>query len=83
MSNYIIRMVLKLKLRKVGNSVGVVIPKEALAKMESKEGDTLILSETPDGGFRVTPDKESFADQMAVAEDIANRYRNTLNELAK
>ncbi|QXD24504.1 AbrB/MazE/SpoVT family DNA-binding domain-containing protein [Opitutia bacterium ISCC 51] len=76
-------MVLKLKLRKVGNSIGVVIPKEALAKMESKEGDTLVLSETPDGGFRVTPDKESFADQMAVAEDIANRYRNTLNELAK
>ncbi len=76
-------MVLKLKLRKVGNSVGVVIPKEALNKMDSAEGDTLILSETPDGGFRVTPEKESFADQMAVAEDVANRYRNTLNELAK
>ena len=76
-------MVLKLKLRKVGNSLGVVIPKEALVKMDSKEGDTLILSEIPDGGFRVTPDKESFAEQMAVAEDIANRYRNTLNELAK
>ena len=76
-------MVVKLKLRKVGNSVGVVIPKEALTKMESQEGDTLVLSETPDGGFRVTPDRESFADQMAVAEDIANRYRNTLDELAK
>ena len=76
-------MVLKLKLRKIGNSLGVVIPKEALHKMDTKQGDTLILSETPDGGFRVTPDKESFAEQMAVAEDIANRYRNTLNELAK
>ena len=76
-------MVLKLKLRKIGNSVGVVIPKEALNKMDSKRGDTLVLSETPGGGFRVTPDKESFAEQMAVAEDIANRYRNTLNELAK
>ena len=76
-------MVLKLKLRKIGNSVGVVIPKEALNKMNSKQGDTLVLSETPNGGFRVTPDRESFAEQMAVAEDIANRYRNTLNELAK
>ena len=76
-------MVLKLKLRKVGNSLGVIVPKEALVIMDSKEGDTLILSEIPDGGFRVTPDKESFAEQMAVAEDIANRYRNTLNELAK
>jgi putative addiction module antidote len=76
-------MVLKLKLRKVGNSLGVVIPKKALAKLESGEGDSLIFSESPDGGFRVTPDKENFADQMAVAEDIANRYRNTLDELAK
>jgi putative addiction module antidote len=76
-------MILKLKLRKVGNSLGVVIPKEALKKLDSGEGDTLLLSESPDGGFRVTPNKENFADQMAVAEDIANRYRNTLNELAK
>ncbi|MBC9888789.1 MAG: hypothetical protein F7B06_02830 [Opitutae bacterium] len=57
--------------------------KEALNKMDSKQGDNLILSETPDGGFRVTPDKQSFAEQMAVAEEIANRYRNALNELAK
>ena len=57
--------------------------KEALNKMDSKQGNNLILSETPDGGFRVTPDKESFTEQMAVAEEIANRYRNTLNELAK
>jgi putative addiction module antidote len=67
----------------VGNSIGIVIPKKALEKLDSKEGDTLLLSESPDGGFRVTPDKENFADQMAVAEDIANRYRNTLDELAK
>ena len=67
----------------MGNSLGVVIPQKALAKLESGEGDTLLLSESPDGGFRVTPDKENFAGQMAVAEDIANRYRNALNELAK
>ena len=76
-------MVLKLKLRKVGNSVGVVLPKEALAALKSREGDLLVFSETPDGGFRVTPDKSDFAEQMAVAEDIANRYRNALKELAK
>ena len=76
-------MILKLKLRKVGNSVGVVIPREALNRLASKEGDILVFSETPDGGFRVTPDKGSFAAQMAMAEDIANRYRNTLDELAK
>jgi len=76
-------MHLELKLRKIGNSVGVVLPKEALAKLESAEGDTLILSEAPGGGYRVTPSKNDFSEQMAVAEDVAKRYRNTLRELAK
>jgi putative addiction module antidote len=77
-------MTLELKLRKVGNSLGVVLPKEALARLNAGEGDTLVLTETPDGGFRVTPaDKNDFARQMALAEDIANRYRNALRELAK
>lgn len=76
-------MVLELKIRKVGNSVGVVLPKEALARLNAGEGDTLVFTEAPDGGFRVTPDKNDFAHQMAVAEDIANRYRNALHELAK
>ncbi|MFT3867065.1 MAG: hypothetical protein QM715_01080 [Nibricoccus sp.] len=76
-------MHLELKLRKIGNSVGVVLPKAALAKLESAEGDTLILSEAPGGGYRVTPNKNAFAEQMAVAADVARRYRNTLRELAK
>ena len=76
-------MQLQLKLRKIGNSVGVVLPKEALTKLESGEGDTLILTEAPGGGYRVTPETSDFAQQMAVAEKIAKRYRNTLRELAK
>jgi putative addiction module antidote len=76
-------MTLELKVRKIGNSLGVVLPKEALARLNAAEGDTLVLSQTPDGGFRVTPDKNDFAHQMAGAEDIAKRYRNALRELAK
>lgn len=76
-------MQLELKLRKIGNSVGVVLPKEALARLESSEGDKLLLTEAPGGGFRLTPNKNDFAEQMAVAQDIAQRYRNTLRELAK
>jgi putative addiction module antidote len=76
-------MTLELKLRKVGNSLGVVLPKEALARLNAGEGDTLVFTEAPDGGFRVTPDRNDFAQQMALAEDIANRYRNALRELAK
>ena len=76
-------MTLELKLRKVGNSLGVVLPKEALARLNAGEGDTLVFTEAPDGGFRVTPDRNDFARQMAVAEDLAKRYRNALRELAK
>ena len=76
-------MVLELKLRKVGNSVGVVLPKEALARLNSKEGGTLVLTESPDGGFRLTADQKEFGRQMKAAEGIIQRYRNTLRELAK
>ena len=79
-------MVLELKLRKVGNSLGVVLPKEALARLNVEEGDTLTLTDTPEGGLRVTPataGREQFAKQMKAAESIIRRYRNTLRELAK
>jgi putative addiction module antidote len=79
-------MVLELKLRKVGNSVGVVLPKEALTHLNVGEGDTLALTETPDGALRVTPateGREQFARQMKAAEKIVRRYRNALRELAK
>jgi len=79
-------MVLELKLRKVGNSVGVVLPKEAVAKLIVREGDSVCLTDAPDGSLRVTPvteGREQFARQMEAAEEIIRRYRNTLRELAK
>jgi putative addiction module antidote len=79
-------MVLELKLRKVGNSVGVVLPKEALAKLNVQEGDSLCLTEASDGSLRVTPapeGREQFARQMKAAEGLIRRYRNTLRELAR
>ncbi|HSJ00953.1 MAG: AbrB/MazE/SpoVT family DNA-binding domain-containing protein [Verrucomicrobium sp.] len=77
-------MVLELKLRKIGNSIGVILPKEALAKLQVEDGDTIVLTDAPDGGMRLTPArKEQFADQMRAADDIIRRYRNTLTELAK
>ena len=79
-------MMLELKLRKIGNSVGVVLPREAMAKLNVQEGDSICLSDAPDGSLRVTPvteGREQFAEQMKVAEDVIRRYRNTLRELAK
>jgi hypothetical protein len=54
MCGYILDMVLELKLRKIGNSVGVVLPKEALSRLNVAEGDTVALTEAPDGSLRVT-----------------------------
>jgi putative addiction module antidote len=71
-----------LKLRKVGNSVGVIIPQEALAALHVSQGDTLYFTEAPDG-FRVTPFDPDFERQMTVAERIMKRDRNLLRELAK
>lgn len=76
-------MVLELKLRKIGNSVGVVLPKEALTRLNAQEGDALVFTDAPDGGFRVTPSRADFTRQMQVAEKVIRRYRNTLRELAR
>lgn len=76
-------MVVELKLRKIGNSVGVVLPKEALARLNVNEGDVLFLTDGADGSFRITAGDPSFADKMAIVEKISRRYRNTLRELAK
>lgn len=76
-------MNLELKLRKVGNSVGVVLPKEVLAHLKAREGDTVTVTDGADGALRVTATKPEVARQMAVVQDVMHRYRNTLRELAK
>jgi putative addiction module antidote len=76
-------MVLELKLRKVGNSVGLILPKEALAHLNVEEGDTLSVTEGPDGSLRLSATQTEVTRQMEVAQDLMNRYRNTLRELAK
>ncbi|XHR29527.1 MAG: AbrB family transcriptional regulator [Chthoniobacteraceae bacterium] len=77
-------MVLELKLRKVGNSVGVVFPKEALSYLKVGDGDVLCVTEAPEGSLRISPAKGGdFNRQMQAAQDIVARYRNTLRELAK
>lgn len=76
-------MVTPLKLRALGNSVGTIIPKEALARLNVKEGDTLYLTEAPNGEYRLTAGDPDFAETMEIAEGFMKRYRNALRELAK
>jgi putative addiction module antidote len=71
-----------LKLRKICNSVGALIPQEALTALNVNEGDTLYLTKAPDG-FRITPYDPEFEEQMKIARDIMKRDRNILRALAK
>ena len=72
-----------LKLTAIGTSTGVIIPKEMLARMNVAKGDSLYLSEAPDGGYRLSPYDPGFAAKMDKADDILRRYRNTLRTLAQ
>jgi putative addiction module antidote len=71
-----------LKITKVGNSAGVVLPKELLTKLRAGLGDTLYVSETPDG-VRVTASNPDFEAKMALAEQIMRDDRDILRVLAK
>ena len=72
----------KLTVRKVGNSLGVTLPAQAAQALRVKEGDALYLTEAPDG-FRLTPYDPDFATTMEVAEGFMSRYKNALRDLAK
>ncbi|MBV8438730.1 MAG: AbrB/MazE/SpoVT family DNA-binding domain-containing protein [Silvibacterium sp.] len=70
------------KVTTVGNSVGIVLPKEILARLNVKKGDTLYVTETPDG-VQLTPYRADFDETMEVAQGIMRRYRDTLRKLAE
>ena len=73
----------RLKVRKVGNSLGVTLPAEAARALKVQEGDQIFLTEAPGGSFRITPYDPEFSDAMKAAESFMARYRNALRELAK
>lgn len=72
----------KLTVRKIGNSLGVILPQEALALLKVAEGAQLTLTGSSDGA-RLTNSNPEFERQMAVAQDLIRRYSDTLRELAK
>lgn len=71
-----------LKVTQIGNSVGVILPKEMLARMKVGKGDSLYVTEVPDG-VTLRPYDAEFAEQMEVAREIMKEYRDVLRELAK
>ena len=75
-------MAMTLKLTTIGNSTGVILPKELLEKLRVGKGDTLHVLETPNG-IELVPFDEEFARQMDVAERVMRRRRNLLRKLAE
>jgi putative addiction module antidote len=73
---------IELKVTAIGNSLGFVLPKEALARLKLAKGDSVFITETPDG-YRITPYDPAFAEQMAAARKIMKKRRGALRELAK
>jgi putative addiction module antidote len=72
----------RLKARAVGNSTGLTLPKEVTDRLKIKAGDSIYLTESPDG-YHLTPYNPEFEKQMAIAESVMRRYRDALHELAK
>ncbi|MFA5940439.1 MAG: AbrB/MazE/SpoVT family DNA-binding domain-containing protein [Sinimarinibacterium sp.] len=72
---------MELKIIAVGNSAGVVLPKELLARLRVEKGDSLYVAETPDG-IKLMPHDPTIAAQMAVAERVMREDRTVLRKLA-
>ena len=74
---------LSLKVTTVGSSAGFILPKEAMAFLKVQKGDTVYLTEAPDGSYRLTPYDPEFERQMSLAETIMHEDRDILRALAK
>lgn len=71
-----------LKLTQIGNSVGVILPKEVLARLKLEKGDTVFLTDAANG-VTLTPYDPAFEAQMGAARQVMKKRRNVLRELAK
>ena len=72
-----------LQIRKIGNSTGIILPKELLARLSLKEGDKLHIVEQTERGIKLTPYDPTHAKAMEIARKAFRTYANTFKELAK
>ena len=72
-----------LQIRKIGNSVGLILPKDLLARLKLKEGDRLHVIEQTERGFKLTPYDPKHAKAMKIARKVMDEYQDTFRALAK
>ena len=75
-------MTTTLKLTQIGNSVGVILPKEVLARLKLEKGDTVHLTDAP-GGVTMTPFDPALEEQLSLGREFMREYRDTFHQLAK
>jgi len=71
-----------LKLTQIGNSVGLILPKEVLVRLKLEKGDTVFVTETPDG-VAMTPYDPGLEEQIEAGRAFMRDFRDTFHELAK
>ena len=74
---------MKLELKKIGNSTGLILPKELLARLGLEQGDAVTVTEGPDRSLTVSPYSDDDDETMRLARKVMRDYRNTLKALAK
>ena len=70
------------KVISIGNSLGIILPKDVLSRLKVERGDTLYVSEVP-AGLQISPHDEEFSLKMAAADRVVRRYRDALKKLAE
>ena len=72
----------RLKLTQIGNSVGVILPKEALSRLKLEKGQSVFLTETPDG-YALTPYNPELEEQIQAGREFMRDFRDTFHQLAR
>jgi putative addiction module antidote len=76
-------MTMKIEIKKIGNSDGVILPRELMQRLDLKRGQQLHVTELAGGGFQAMPYDPDFEETMDIAEGLMDDYRDTLAALAK
>ena len=74
---------MKIEVKKIGNSTGVILPKDLVARLNLQQGQWLHVQELPEGGVRLTPYDPDFDAAMGLVDEIMDEYRDTLRTLAQ
>ena len=74
---------MKIEIKKIGNSDGLLLPRELMQRLDLKRGQLLHVTELAGGGFQALPYDPDFEKTVEIADDVMDEYRDTLAALAK